>query len=135
MRRLKPRNAMRWISFGMLALLCSGCASSYEFDVKEPPAAAGHVSEDNDLIAMIAPLEYRLRADEGRLVMAIFNPTLYGITLVGSQSTVIDPAGVAHPLQSDSMPPHATMRIVLPPLIEPGGPPAAAISAPGPSGG
>jgi hypothetical protein len=125
---------MRWIALGVLALLCGGCVSSYQFDVREPAAAAGQITEDNDLITKISPLEYRVRADEGHLVLTIFNPTPDTIALIGSQSTVVDPSGVTHPLHSGSMPSQGSMRIVLPPSVEHIGSPEPEISAPGPSG-
>jgi hypothetical protein len=126
---------MRWIALGILTLLCSGCAS-YEFDVKQPPTAAGQVTGDNDLVAKIPPLEYRFRSDEGRLVLRIDNPTPDIVNLVGSQSTVVDPSGVAHPLRNDSMPSQGSMRIVLPPLqLNEGTSSSPVPAAPGPSGG
>jgi hypothetical protein len=119
----------------MLGLLCTGCAS-YEFDVKQPPTAAGQVTEDNDLVARIPPLEYRFRTDESRLVLRIDNPTPDIVNLVGSQSTVVDPSGVAHPLRSDSIPSQGSIRIVLPPLqLNDQTSASPALGAPGPSGG
>lgn len=102
---------------GVIALLsaASGCAT-YEYDLVSPPDFAGHIGSASFRFVNRAPLIYRLRTYANRLVMQIENPTSDPITLVGAQSTVVDPDGQSHPLPTQTIAPASYIKLVLPPL-------------------
>jgi hypothetical protein len=99
----------------LLSLLCCGCAT-YGFDVVQPAVADRAIGGDQWTSVTIDPLVYKLRADEGRLVMRIYNPTSDAIELLGGKSTVVDPDGLSHPLHSQVMAPETDIAYVFPPL-------------------
>ena len=101
--------ALLWIP------LLGGCAR-YEFDLVEPAELARHISSKAEAVVPLDPLEYRLRAVEGRLVMNILNPTDDPVTLLGAQSYVVAPSGQSHPLRSQTIAPHTFVRLILPPM-------------------
>jgi hypothetical protein len=92
----------------------TGCAR-YEFEMIEP-APALHVGERDERIIKIDPLEYHLRAVEGRLVMQIFNPTDDPITLLGDRTYVIAPSGQSHPVRGQTIAQHSFIKLILPPM-------------------
>jgi hypothetical protein len=98
-----------------LPLLGGGCAR-YEFDLVEPAELARHVGGKGEEVVPIDPLEYRLRAVEGRLVMNVINPTGDPVTLLGAQSYVVAPGGQSHPLRWQTIAPHTFVRLILPPM-------------------
>ena len=49
-------------------------------------------------------------------MMDIFNPTGDAITLLGDQSSVVDPRGQSHPLRTQSIAPAAFIKLILPPM-------------------
>jgi hypothetical protein len=108
---------MRFVTLLPIAFLflATGCAN-YEFDVVRPTEAAQHVGNKADAVVKLDPLEYRMRAVEGRLVVQIFNPTDDNIALLGDRSSVVAPDGQSHPLRSIPIAPHSYGRLYLPPM-------------------
>jgi hypothetical protein len=104
-----------WPILALFALICPGCAS-YQFDILQPPAPNPQIHDDQWTIVRIDPLEYRLRAGDGRLVMRIFNPTNDPIQLLGDHCAVVDPDGQSHPLQFQMIAPQSFILEVFPPL-------------------
>jgi hypothetical protein len=99
-----------------LTSLSGGCAQ-FEFDVT--PAGSNepvHVATTDDAHLSDNPLRYRFRADDGRLVMWIENPTQVAIELLGRKSSVIDPDDVDHPLHGRTIGPMSSIKEILPPL-------------------
>ena len=94
-----------------------GCAR-YEFEVLEPPEFATRVGRKTGTAADIRrePLDYHMRAYEGRLVMNIFNTDDQPIELLGDQSFVVDPEGESHPLLTATIAPNSYIKLILPPL-------------------
>jgi hypothetical protein len=108
---------MRWPgeTLVLLSLLCCGCAT-YGFDVVQPAVADRAIGGDQWTSVTIDPLVYKLRADEGRLVMQIFNPTGDAIELLGDKSTVVDPDGQSHPMHSETIAAGSFISEVFPPM-------------------
>jgi hypothetical protein len=108
----------------------AGCAQ-FEFDVtpdgsKQPV----HVADSGDAHLTVDPLQYRMRADEGHLVIWIDNPTNDPIELLGNKSSVIDPDEIDHPLHNQTIRPLSSVKEILPPLESQGE--AAATNSPAP---
>jgi hypothetical protein len=102
----------------------SGCAQ-YEFDVVRPTELARHIDEDREQTFKVDPLEYRMQAYEGRLVVKIYNPTGETITLLGQRSSAVDPHGESHPLLDAAIAPSSWVKLILPPMrprVESSGP-------------
>jgi hypothetical protein len=113
----------------LLTLICSGC-ETIEFDAT--PQGGGQsvrVTNDQDVQISLPPLQYRMRADEGHLIVWIENPTNVAVELVGDNSAVIDPQGDAHPLLDQMILPGAWIKAVFPPVYEGPPPPAGNPSA------
>jgi hypothetical protein len=107
----------------MIVLLLSGC--SYEYDITRPPEVAGHVGDKTDYVFDLDPLEYRMRSVDSWLVLRIYNPTDDPITLLGPQSSAVDPGGQSHPLRTQTMASHSFIKLILPPPppnVQPSGP-------------
>ena len=102
----------------LLVLCCLAGCTRYEFEVIEPPEFATHVGRKKESAADVRrePLDYHMRAYEGRLVMNVFNNEDQPIELLGDQSYVVDPEGESHPLLSASIAPDAYIKLILPPL-------------------
>ena len=98
----------------LMQILGTGCAR-YEFDLTRPADLATHVAAGDVTIAR-DPLQYRFNAVDGRLVMRIFNNGADAIQLIGPASTVVDPHGQSHPLQSQTIAPQSFIKLILPPL-------------------
>jgi hypothetical protein len=107
---------MRLFPVILLFSFC-GCAR-YEFEVLEPPEFATHVGRKKETAADVRrePLDYHMRAYDGRLVMNIFNNDEQPIDLLGDQSYVVDPDGESHPLPSAAIAPDAYIKLIFPPL-------------------
>ncbi len=122
---------IRWIAI-LLISLCAGC-ETIEFDAT--PQGVGQpirVTNDQDTQITLQPLTYRMRADEGHLVLWIQNPTSTPVELVGDKSTVIDPNGDPHPLDGQTIFPDSSAKFVLPPINEgPSQPPVTGTAVPG----
>jgi hypothetical protein len=102
--------------FSLALLINAGCAQ-FEFDVT--PSGSNqpvHVATTDDAHLADDPLRYRFRADDGRLVMWIENPTGDSIELLGDKSSVIDPDDVDHPLHGRTIGPLSSIKEILPPL-------------------
>lgn len=99
----------------LLFALIPGCAT-YQFDIIQPPTPDRQIRDDQPTRLPIDPLEYRLQADEGRLVMLIFNPTPDPIELLGNKSTVVDPDGHSHPLRDQTIAPGSFVKEIFPPM-------------------
>ena len=116
--------ATRWIAPALLLPLLVGCAS-YEYDITRPADQRMHVSRKSDAVVQIDPLEYHLRAVEGRLVMQIKNPTRQAIQLDGERSAVVDTEGQSHPLRSQTIASGSYIKLIIPPMrprVQPTGP-------------
>ena len=100
----------------VLALVLIGGCTHYGYDLVRPPDLARHVGSKEDAVFEYAPLTYRLRAVENRLVMRIFNPTGDPITLVGERSYAVDPGGQSHPLRGQTIAPNTFIKLILPPM-------------------
>jgi hypothetical protein len=95
--------------------LLAGCAR-YEYDVVAPEQATGHVGTKAWHRFTLDPLEYRLRAVDNRLVMHVHNPTDDPVTLLGAQSSAVDPRGQSHPLRTQTIAAgNSYIKIILPP--------------------
>ena len=105
------------IILALLGLL-SGCAQ-HEFDLMEPADLAERVGRDQPTIIERSPLNYRLQAAEGRLVMSIRNPSDQPVVLLGEQSYVVDPKGQSRPLPTQTIAPGSFIKLILPPLRDP----------------
>lgn len=108
---------MRFLLLPLLVLISIGC-TRYEYDVISPrtgPELLTAGTED-DVVLDLAPLRYRLRTVENRLVVRIFNPTAERLVLVGAKSSVIDPEGQARPVRTQALPPGAHLKLILPPV-------------------
>jgi hypothetical protein len=114
---------MRSISWLIGIFLIGGC--TYVYDVVRPPEVAGHIGDKIDYVFPRDPLEYRMRSVDSLLVVQIYNPTDDTITLLGSQSSVVDPNGQSHPLRTQTMASHSFVKFILtpqPPVIQNNGP-------------
>jgi hypothetical protein len=114
----------------LLLCLCSACAT-IEFDAT--PQGFGqpiHVGNDQDVEITLQPLTYRMRADEGHLILWIENQSNAAVELVGDKSYVMDPQGQSHPLHDRMILIGESSKLVLPPLDE-GPPPSQEGAAPG----
>lgn len=105
---------VRWGPIVVLLAACGGC-TTYQFDILQPPTQNRRISTDGENRLVIDPLEYRLRAAQGRLVMLIFNPTGDTIELLGSKSSVVDPDGQSHPLRDRAIAGDSFIKEILPP--------------------
>lgn len=106
-----------------LLLWCGGCAT-YEYDLVHPPELARHIGQKPDAVT-VDPLIYHLQSYDNRLVMQVQNPTVDPITLIGDQSTIVDPAGQSHPLRNQTIAPGSFIKLIFPPIpprIDPVGP-------------
>jgi hypothetical protein len=102
--------------FGFALLVMAGCAE-YEFDViREGSNQPVHVATSDEARLLDDPLQYRMQAVEGRLVMWIDNPTSDSIELLGDKSSVTDPDGVDHPLHGQIIAPFSSLKEILPPM-------------------
>ncbi len=108
------------ILFGVgLAALSAGCAQ-YEFNVtREASNTPVHVAISDETRLLDDPLQYRMQAADGHLVMWIDNPTRDSIELLGSKSSVIDPDDVDHPLHGKTIAPRSSIKEILPPMESP----------------
>jgi len=98
-------------------LFLAGC-TKYEFQLEQPPELARHIPRKQTTEAIVlAPLEYRMEAYEGRLLMMITNTSDDPILLAGDKSYVVDPDGQSHQLPGLMIAPHTFTRLVFPPLV------------------
>ncbi len=95
--------------------LLLGCVQ-YEFDIVQPGDQRQHVGRKTDAVIRIDPLEYRLRAVEGRLVLRVRNETDAAIQLDGERSAVVDSEGQSHPLRSQTIASSSFIKLIIPPL-------------------
>ncbi|MGD0766639.1 MAG: hypothetical protein ABSB42_00290 [Tepidisphaeraceae bacterium] len=103
----------------MFSVLLAGCAQT-EFDAA--PAGSGQairVGNDQDVRLSDSPLQYRMRADEGHLIVWIENPTDGPIDLIRDKSQVLDPEGIAHPIRGETIAAGSSIKEIFPPLAEP----------------
>jgi hypothetical protein len=99
----------------LLVVFCVGCAR-HEYDLVRPTELAGRAPTREDYTFERDPLEYRLRTVSSRLVMRIYNQTDDAITLLGTQSTVVDPRGQSHPFVTQTIAPQSYIKLILPPM-------------------
>jgi hypothetical protein len=103
------------ISGFLIGMACmTGC--TYEFDLVRPAELARHIGEDQEQRFKVDPLEYRMQAYEGRLILKIYNPTDETVSLQGDRSSAVDPAGESHPLLNLTIAPNSWSKLILPPL-------------------
>ena len=103
----------------LLGFLLSGCA---RIEFEAAPAGSGQpirVGNDQDVRLSGSPLQYRMRADEGHLIVWIENPTDGPIDLIRDKSQVVDPEGVAHPMRGETIAAGSSIKEIFPPLAEP----------------
>jgi hypothetical protein len=103
----------------LVGVLLAGCAQT-EFDAA--PAGSSQpirVGNDQDVRWSGPPLQYRMRADEGHLIVWIENPTENSIELIRDKSQVVDPEGVAHPIRGETIAGGSSIKEIFPPLAEP----------------
>ena len=101
----------------VLLLLATGCAP-IGFDFRqEGNDQVVHVADKAEARFIADPLQYRLIADEGHLVLFIGNPTDNSIELM-DKSTVEDPTGTMHRLRGQVIDSHSAIKEVFPPLEE-----------------
>jgi len=99
------------------ALLANFGCTQFEFDVlREGSDQPIHVATSDDTHFANDPLKYRMRADEGHLVMWIDNPTNDSIELLSGKSSVTDPDGVNHPLRGQTIKPLSSVTKIFPPM-------------------
>lgn len=120
---------LRPLAFSLLlAGLLTGC-TTYEYDVLQarapgvtiPPPMTGNEPSNragtkDDLIIDIDPIRYYCRSVDNRLVIRAFNRSADTVQLVGVRSAVVDPSGQARPIRSQSIPPGAFVKLILPPV-------------------
>jgi hypothetical protein len=99
----------------LLVLLLGGGCANYQFNLVKPEQYAAVIGTKSDVVVNVDPLEYRFIGMEGYLVVRIKNPTGDAIELIGEQSSAIDSTGEAHPLRSQTIPPGAFIKVILPP--------------------
>ena len=109
------RRAAAWVLPVVLIALVGGCAR-YEFDVIQPADQRVHVGRKQDAVVRLDPLEYRMRAVEGRLVMHVHNPTQDTVVFLGERSTVVDTRGQSHPLRGQTIAPGSFVKLIVPPM-------------------
>lgn len=97
-----------------LLLWCGGCAT-YEYDLVRPPELARHIGGQPQAVQM-EPLIYHLQSYDNHLVMQVQNPTADPISLIGDQSTIVDPGGQSHPLRSQTIAPGSFIKLIFPPV-------------------
>src|SRR5690348_13162230 len=95
-------------------LLASGCAH-YDFNLVKPEQFAATVGKKQDTVVTLDPLEYHFRNVDNFLVVRIKNPTDDPIQLLGDRSSAVDGHGEAHPLRSQTIPPAAYVKVIVPP--------------------
>lgn len=121
MRRLNSPAAL-WI----LSLLVTGAGCTrYQYELIDPPDLAGPISGNSDLVFTTDAVEYRLRSLESRLIIRMSNLSSEPITLAGTRSAAVDPAGQSHPLLTQTIAPGSFVDLVLPPpprVVEQTGP-------------
>ena len=98
----------------LLLLLATGCAR-YEYNIVQPPDLAAHIGSNTDQVVPRAPLEYRFRSYDNRLVIRIFNQSEDPISLIGERSIAVSPDGQSHPLRSQTIAPGSFIKIIFPP--------------------
>ena len=108
-----------WLNLGAMLVIplfaAAGCAR-YGYDVIRPPEFAGHAPGKTDYVFTRDPLEYHLRSIDSRLVIRIYNPTEDQITLLGGQSSAVDPDGQSHPMLTQTIAPeNSFIKLILPP--------------------
>ncbi len=97
-----------------LAAILGGC-SHFEFDLTQPADLAVHIGSASPTRLSVPPMEYRLQASEGRLVMEIHNNGSDAVELLGARSTLVDPDKQSHPLVSQTIAPGSYIKLLLPP--------------------
>ena len=97
-----------------LTAFVAGCAR-YEYDLVEPAEHTRHIGRGIDQAVEIEPITYRLRTVDNRLVMRAYNNSDEPIELLGDKSSVVDPEGQSHPLQSQTIAPRSFIKLIFPP--------------------
>ena len=112
------------VSYGVAAAWAAAClcgCTAYRFDLVQPTGVAGVVPPGSVRLFVLDPLRYGVGTADGRLSIEVYNPTDQTVRLLGSQSTVVDPAGHSHPLIGQTIAARSDVRVVLPPLRPYGG--------------
>lgn len=97
-----------------IPLLAIGCAR-YDFSLVKPEQFAATVAKKDDTVVTLDPLEYHFRNVDNFLVVRIKNPTGDPIRLLGDRSSAVDGHGEAHPLHTQTIPPGAFVKVIVPP--------------------
>ena len=112
--RLKIGLVFAGISLTLLGV-AGGCASA-TYDIVEPSQSARRIAGDSDTLVEMKPVAYRFRSVEDHLVIRIYNPGDVAISVLGPDSYVVDPGGQSHAVVSQTIPPGAFVKMILPPL-------------------
>lgn len=114
MSRAPLRSSRSLILLFGIPLLAIGCAR-YDFNLVKPEQFAATVERKEDTVVTRDPLEYHFRNVDNFLVVRIKNPTGDPIRLLGDRSSAVDGHGEAHPLRSQTIPPGAFVKVIVPP--------------------
>lgn len=98
-----------------LALFCANGCATYEFDIVGPPEFKQHIGHEKEVVIEAQPVQYKLIAAEDRLVVQILNTGSDPLSVVGDQSTLIDPEGKKHGIPATTLAPGSQMKLILPP--------------------
>jgi len=113
--RARFRFSVIFAGISLTLLGVGGCAST-SFDIVDPPELTRRVTSDSDTLVELKPLAYRFRVVEDRLVARIYNPGDQPVSILGPESYVVDPQGQSHVAASQTIPPGAFVKLILPPL-------------------
>lgn len=101
--------------FVFAIVFAAGC-THYAYDLTSPPELQRTIDAKSMTTVPVAPLVYELQTAEDRLVVTIRNDTDGAVKLVGEDSYAVDPRGESHPLPTRTIAPHATTKLIFPPL-------------------
>jgi len=104
----------RLLGILFVVALMAGCAR-YQYAIVEPSHLACALGEKGTRVTY-EPLEYDFAVRDDMLSMAIANPTLQPVSIVGAKSYIVSPDGQSQPVGvSGSIAPRSFTAMVLPP--------------------
>ena len=104
----------RLLGILFVAALMTGCAR-YQYAIVEPSHLAQPLGEAGTRLRY-EPLEYDFAVRDDMLSMAIANPTLQPVSIVGAKSYIVSPDGQSYPVSvSGSIAPRSFTAMLLPP--------------------
>lgn len=115
-----------WSGITLALSLLAGC-DQYDYQFSRPADNQSLlVTSNNEVRYADDPLEYKMQAADGHMVLWIYNPAQDQVYLLGDKSSVVDPAGISHPLTDQVIAPESAVKELFPPLrpeSESSGPP------------